>query len=134
MLTVVDTNMAQAEKEDIKVSVEDVDEVKTRDDKKASLAPSAGASAEIFHSGYIKTKSPRRMLLTKRALDLSRGGVMPGKANLQPRTMVVQQAGKSMYKAVAPSACQCFGQAMICSVCLSRYCSHIYVNFRLFIM
>ena len=98
--------------------VEKKDKTQEEKDQRKSLTPTP---AEMFQGAYNKTKSPRRMLLTKRALDLSRGGAMLNKGNsIGARTVVVQQAGRSMYKSVSPSACQCFGQPMVCNVCVSR--------------
>ncbi len=83
-----------------------------------------------FNPNMDKNKSPRRMLLTKRALNMSyaklydsntrrhhSGGDVLGRRT----TVVIGSGNKAMYRSVAPSACQCFGLPSICSICMTRW-------------
>lgn len=87
-----------------------------------------------FNPNLSKNKSPRRMLLTKRALNMTNQAqtklfdAVPAKRHhsggdlLGRRTTVVVGTGsKAMYKAVAPSDCKCFALPSICSICMARY-------------
>ena len=65
-----------------------------------------------------KARSPRRQVLTKNIHLAHQGTRLFGASR---KTIVLGSGSKAVYKSVAPSACQCFGQPQICSICNSRW-------------
>ena len=123
-LAIVDLNTRKSALPSTSASTKDKDASCTETERRKSLTPTPATATDLFKSTYDKTKSPRRMLLTKRALDLSRGGALltsKAGAGVRKTSVVVQQnGGRSMYKTVEVSTCQCFAQPMICNICIAR--------------
>lgn len=100
--------------------------------KPANIQMDVPAISTSMHSAIVPktTKSPRRMLLTKRVLheakkqqDKSKVTAPPNLLKKQP-VVVLQHAGRSMYAAVNMSSCACYGKPMICSICMARGSQH----------
>ena len=84
-------------------------------------------------------RSPRRIVLTRRTLDLtdkcatmdpigkilSSSGCLQTTKLLPPSvstaTRTVANRSRHVVNPVAPSVCQCYGQPMICSICMARW-------------
>ena len=114
-LTVIDTN-----KQDVKTTS---NEESTKSNINMT-PPTPGLMAPAYGKSV---KSPRRLLLTKRALDqhrvLSEGPPRDRAVELVKKrpVVVLERDGRSMYKAMAPTSCMCYGKPVICSICMARY-------------
>ena len=91
---------------------------------------------DLLKGGCRKTvRSPRRIVLTRRALDLTdkctalqtskvASGCLQSTKLLPPSasktTSAVGHRSRHLVNPVAPSVCQCYGQPTICSICMAR--------------
>ena len=87
----------------------------------------------IKGSCRLTVRSPRRIVLTRRALDLTNKcsvlepaqvASMPAchqsRQLLSPSTTNCVAGHRHIASSVAPSICQCYGQPTICSICMGR--------------
>lgn len=121
-LAEVDINTAHLKESNI--SVKDIRAVVKEPTLKEQENKLSVPSLDIVPAVCNKSRSPRRQVLTKN-IHLAQSARLFGSkpsnyAASSKKTIVLGSGSKAVYKAVPPSACQCFGQPQICTVCMSR--------------